>query len=194
LNGKTAMEQQPVIADTTIPANMDIKFPWDATIGISLRPSPKWNLEFDATYTDWNSFGNMTIHQQGTPPFPLQQNPNLSVKLDWKSSWIYSVGITRYFNHGWHASAGYIFDENSVPNTYYTPLAADLDRSFFSFGIGRTGKTFDFDVTYQFGYGAPYTVTGSSPSSSPGIFAGQNANGTYRFISHAIFVSAGVHF
>ncbi|HTB84263.1 MAG TPA: outer membrane protein transport protein [Candidatus Sulfotelmatobacter sp.] len=192
LSGETAIEQQPIISSTSIPARMDIKFPLDATLGFSIRPTPKWNLEFDATYTDWNSFGNVTIRQSGSPPFPVQQN--IPVKLEWQSSWMYEAGVTRYFDHGWHASAGYVFDENSVPNNYYTPLAADLDRQFFSVGIGRTGKTFDFDVTYQFGYGPAHTVTGSSPASTPGLFAGQNANGTYNFISQAIFVSAGVHF
>ena len=66
---------------------------------------------------------------------------------------MYEFGVTRYFDNGWHASAGYVFNENSVPNAYYTPLAADLDRHFFSIGAGRKGKKFDFDVAYQFGYG-----------------------------------------
>ena len=49
------------------------------------------------------------------------------------------------------------YNENSVPNTYYTPLAADMDRDFFSIGTGFTGKTFDFDLAYQFGYGPTHT-------------------------------------
>jgi long-chain fatty acid transport protein len=119
---------------------------------------------------------------------------NVPVRLDWRDSWNYEFGVTRYFDNGWHVSGGYVFSENSVPDNYYTPLAADMDRHFFSLGIGRTGKTFDFDVTYQLGYGPPHTVTGSSPSATPGFFAGQNADGTYKFISHAILVSVGYHF
>ena len=61
-------------------------------------------------------------------------------------------------------------------------------------GPGYKGKRFDFDVAYQFGYGPARTVTGSSPSSTPGLFSGQNANGTYEFISHAVMLTVGVHF
>lgn len=194
LDGETEFEQQGAFADTTLPASADIEFPWDVAFGVSVRPTPKWNFEFDADYTDWSSIGVITIHQQGTPPFPLPPNQNIPVRLDWQASWIYEFGATYYFNSGWHVSGGYMFDENSVPNTYYTPLAADMGRHFFSVGVGRSGKRFDFDITYQLGYGPDHTVTGSSPSSTPGFFSGENANGTYSFISHAVFVSLGLHF
>ena len=91
-------------------------------------------------------------------------------------------------------SAGYIYNENSVPDAYYNPLAADLDRHFFCLGAGHKGKRWDVDVTYQFGYGPSRTVSGSLPSSQPGFFAGQTADGTYGFISHAVFVTVGMHF
>lgn len=192
MDGETRFEQQPFIAPTTIPAQADFKFPLTAVFGISLRPTQKWNLEFDADYTDWSSFGTVTIRQQQTPPFPVQQN--IPVTLDWRASWMYELGVTRYFTNGWHASAGYVFNENSVPDSFYTPLAADLDRHFASVGVGHKGKTFDFDIAYQFGYGPSHTVSGSIPSSTPGQFAGQTADGTYKFISHAVLVTMGIHF
>jgi long-chain fatty acid transport protein len=102
--------------------------------------------------------------------------------------------VTRYFDHGWRVSAGYAFDENSVPDTYYSPLAADLDRHFISAGVGYRGKHFEFDVAYQFGYGPAHTVTGSQPSSTITQVTGQRADGTYDFISHAVMLTVGVHF
>ena len=82
---------------------------------------------------------------------------------------MYEFGVTRYFDDGWHVSAGYVYNQNSVPDAYYSPLAADMNRHFFSLGAGRKGKRFDFDVTYQFGYGPARTVIGSTPSSHLGI-------------------------
>jgi hypothetical protein len=69
-----------------------------------------------------------------------------------------------------------------------------LDRYFFSVGAGHKGKRFDFDIAYQFGYGPAHTVTGSTPSTIGGQIAGQTANGTYDFISHAVLVTVGLHF
>jgi long-chain fatty acid transport protein len=193
LNGHTEFEQISAhVPDTSLPAHADYTFPLTAVFGISYRPAPKWNLEFDADYTDWSSFGTTTIYQQGSPPLGGTQNP--VVTLNWQTSWMYELGVTRYFDNGWHVSAGYVYDENSVPNAYYTPLAADLDRHFFSVGAGHKGERFDFDIAYQLGYGPAHTVTGSQPSSLAGANAGENANGTYHFISQAVLVTVGMHF
>ena len=107
---------------------------------------------------------------------------------------MYELGATRYFGNGWQASAGFVYNENSVPNAYYTPLAADMNRYFFSAGTGYKGKRFNFDIAYQFGYGPTHTVTGSKPSSIPAVASGQNANGSYDFMSHAVSVSVGWRF
>jgi long-chain fatty acid transport protein len=193
LNGNTEFEQFSAgIPKSTLPAQMDLTFPLTVVCGLSYRPTLKWNLEFDADYTDWSSFGKTTIYQQGTAPLGGPQTP--PVTLDWQSSWMYEFGVTRYFDSGWHASAGYVFSENSVPNAYYTPLAADMDRHFFSVGTGFKGKKFNFDVAYQFGYGPTHTVTDSTPSSIPGKSNNQKADGKYDFISHAVSVSVGWRF
>ena len=57
MNGTTGMEQQPAFRATSLPANMDLTFPLTAVVGLSYRPTPKWNVEFDADYTDWSSIG-----------------------------------------------------------------------------------------------------------------------------------------
>ena len=191
LDGQTKIEQYPVIPTTQArSAQTDFTFPLTTVFGISYRPTPKWNLEFDADYTDWSSFGTITI-SQATKPRGINQN--IPVTLDWQASWMYEFGVTRYFDSGWHASAGFVYNENSVPDAYYTPLAADMDRYFLTAGAGYKGKRFDFDVAYQFGYGPTHTVTGSNPSTA-GQIAGQTADGNYGFISHAVLVTVGMHF
>lgn len=172
---------------TSTGATTDFQFPLKAEAGVSYRPTPQWNLEFDADYTDWSSMGTVNIQQaHGFPPLFPQ---NIGLPLQWESSWYYELGATRYFVNGWHASAGYLFNQNAVPDAHYTTVIADEDRHFFSVGVGRKGQQFDFDVAYQFGYGPDRTVSGSTPSAS-----GQTANGTYGFISHAVTVSVGWHF
>ena len=194
LNGHTGFVcPQLGIGITSRSAQMDFDFPLTAVFGISYRPTPKWNLEFNADYTDWSSVGTTTIHQESSDSYSMVP-ADIPETLNWQASWMYEFGVTRYFDNGWHASAGFVYNENSVPNDYYTPLAADLDRYFFSLGAGRKGKMFDFDVAYQLGYGPAHTVTGSNTSSISGITANQNADGTYNFISHAVMLTVGMHF
>jgi long-chain fatty acid transport protein len=191
LNGHTEVLLFPVIPTPyRSAADTRYNFPLTAVVGVSYRPTPDWNLEFNADYTDWSSFGTITIHQ-AAPNNNVQPNP--SFILDWQPSWMYAFGATRYLPNGWHVSAGYLFNENSVPDAHYTPAVADLDRHFFSLGAGRRGARLDWDVVYQFGYGPARRVTGSTPS-TVGQIAGQTADGTYEFISHAVLLTVGFRF
>ena len=194
LKGHTSIQNQVALTNFNYyplalsqTANADFPFPLKAIAGISYRPTPAWNFEFNADYTDWSRLGTVTVHQAGPVPGLLPQNVPLN--LQWESSWYYEFGATHYFDNGWTVSAGYIFNENSVPDKTYTPLVADLDRHFVSLGVGHRGERFDFDVAYQFGYGPERQVTGSAYSG-----AGQNADGKYDFISHALAVSVSWHF
>ena len=60
--------------------------------------------------------------------------------------------------------------------------------------MGRSWGGRHFDLTWQVGYGPAHTVAGSTPPSQPGRFAGQNADGTYRFRSHGLLLSCGWDF
>jgi long-chain fatty acid transport protein len=179
LNGHTYAGVGP--SSSTSKATAGFNFPLEVLGGVSYRPTPNWNLEFDTEYMDWNCLKTVTIYQS-TP------SATLPVALNWGSSWYFEWGATRYFDSHWHVSAGYIFSQHSVPNQYYTPAAADLNRHFVSFGTGYKGKRFDFDVAYQFGYGPDWVV--NNPPSSPAA----PANGTYKFLSNALAVSVGWHF
>ncbi len=124
---------------------------------------------------------------------PLIQD--IPVNLDWQASWMYEFGVTRYFDQGWQVSAGYVFNANSVPDKYYTPLAADLNRNFFSLGAGHKGRCFDFDIAYQLGFAFKRDVSGSTaPTSAITGSNGENADGRYGFSSQAIIATVGLHF
>jgi long-chain fatty acid transport protein len=192
MSGQTHFVQDSVFPQSHRSATADFNFPMTVVGGVSYRPTPKWNIELDANYTDWSSFGTVDIHQSPPPPPPMKSD--IPYHLDWQASWMYELGVTRYFDHGWQVSGGYAFNANSVPDKYYTPLVADMNRNFFSVGAGHKGKTFDFDVAYQFGYGPTRTVTGSTASSTPGQNSGQTADGKYSFNSQAVIASVGLHF
>ena len=192
MDGYTEFRQTPgPIVYEKHDARADFTFPLTAVIGVSYRPTPQWNFEVNADYTDWSSFGTIIIYQDGTIPNGIKQNPPFT--LDWRPSWIYSGGVTCFFDNQWHISAGYLFNQNSVPDANYSPLVADVDRHFVTLGVGRKGGRLDFDVSYQFGLGKAQTVTGSVPSSAAQI-QGQNADGTYDFVSHALLMTIGIRF
>ncbi len=190
--GETEILRQPVIPRQFFPAEMELDFPWTAVFGISWHPNDNWNIEYNADYTAWSSFDHTEIRQEGTLPPTVSQN--IDVNFDWEDSWIHSLGVTRQLGPDWHASLGYAFSQNSVNDTFYSPLVADLDRHFVTLGVGRRGKHWDFDVAYQYGFADERRVEGSLPGSTPSRNFGQNGDGTYDFTSHAVAISLGYRF
>ena len=166
---------------------LDLPMPYQFVLGVSYRPTPQWNLEFNYDYADWSSLHTVYIERSSaTTLLPA----TLPLTFNWESSAYYEFGVTRYLESGWHMSGGYIFNEASIPESTFTPLVTDVDKHFFSVGFGRKGKRFDFDLAYQFGYGPTKTVSGSPNS----ITVPNAADGKYEFFSHAVAVSVLVHF
>lgn len=162
-------------------ASARFRFPQHLIAGWSYRPTPAWNFEFNADWTDWDHLDTVTIKQA---------SGDLSQPFNWRSSLFYEWGATRFFSHGWRASAGYIYSENSVPDGSFNPIVPDSDRHIFSAGIGGQHKSFNWDAAYQFAYGPPRNVLGSPPSA----FTGESADGRYRFTSHAFTISLQYQF
>jgi long-chain fatty acid transport protein len=161
-------------------ANTEMPFPQNVVVGVSYRPTPNWNIEFNADYTDWSTMNMLTVNQAtGT---------TVNQPLYWKGSWYYELGVTRKLGEQWRVSAGYIYNQNSVPDTYYSPMVSDLNRQFISVGVGYEGRHFNFDFAYQFGFSESRTVSGSW------IGYPQNADGDYSFNSQALLLSLGWKF
>jgi len=168
-------------------ADARFEFPQNIVVGWSFRPTPEWNLEFNADWTDWERLNMVTLNQLTSPPVYLPFN--------WRSSWFYEWGVTRYFHNGYALSAGYIFSENSVPDASFNPTVPDSDRHIFSLGLGRKYRHFSWDAAYQLAYGPCRTVSGSPVNPNPLVPGlSESANGRYEFISHALTVSFGYSF
>ncbi|NDB77395.1 MAG: hypothetical protein EB141_17430, partial [Verrucomicrobia bacterium] len=170
--------------DGTGPANARMPLPRHVACGYSFRPTPEWNFEFNADWTEWERMNTVNFVQPvGTFPVPF----------NWRSSWFYEFGVTRKFEGGWRASAGYIFSENSVPDANFSPLVPDSDRHIFSVGVGRQQTRVNWDVGYQLAWGPGRTVTGNNlafplPANST------HADGRYTFLSHAFTAAVGFRF
>ena len=175
-----------VLADGTGPANTRLPFPRHVVLGYSFRPTPDWNFEFNADWTEWSRLTTVQFHQfSGTTAVPF----------NWRSSWFYELGVTRRFADGWRASGGYIFSENSVPDANFSPLVPDSDRHIFSLGLGRTQGRVSWDVAYQLAWGPSRGVSGNAlavpvPVAPPPA----SANGRYTFLSHGLTAAVSLGF
>ncbi len=167
------------VAATRETARMGFRFPQTVSVGYSFRPTPAWNVEVNADWTGWERL-DAALLEKGSG--------NLTLPLFWESGWIYKAGVTRELAHGYHASAGYWFAEETVPDAVFTTLVNDQALHVFSLGVGRRGERWDWDATFQYGHGPARDVAGSLPAQ------GQTADGRYELRTLAFLVSVGRRF
>jgi long-chain fatty acid transport protein len=160
-------------------ASASFDFPQSFAVGVSYRPTPKWNFEFDVDWTDWNTLNTVKLNQA---------IGSRALVFDWKSSLFYEWGVTRYFEKGFSVSGGYIYSQNSVPEKTFNPIVPDSDRHIFSVGCGQKHRRFTWDVAYQLAYGPSRSIN------NPVNADNAAANGRYEFMSHAITGSIGYQF
>ena len=165
-----------LLVDNREKASAGIKFPQNVVVGYSFRPTPKWNLEVNVDWTDWDNLNTVNLRKPGGDQ-PLVFN--------WQSSLFYEFGASYTFDGGVVASLGYIYSGNSVPNASFNPVVPDSNRHIVTAGLGKRWGHWDMDLAYQFALGQKRNVTGTPF----GI-----ADGTYEFTSHAISLSAGYNF
>jgi len=179
-NGDSSFSAGPFGSGTTGGVDANFAFPQNVVAGISFRPTPKWNFEFDADWTDWHAVKTVTI--SATPA--ALGGAAVPLPFNWESSFFYEFGATYYINDVWHVSGGYIYSENSVPDSSFNPVVPDSDRHIWSLGVGSKYKKLSWDATYQLSWGPTRTVT----------LPGGLGSSSFEFLSHAIAISVGYHF
>ena len=150
--------------------------------GIAYRPTPKWNIEFNVDWTDWDTMNTFTIDRE--------INPDLGFPLNWESSFLYNLGISYYLDNGYWLGCGYFFSENSTSERNFSPLIPDTDLHVGSVGFGGTGKRWSWAVSGQLITGAPRRVRNSVSTS----LIGETQNGDYQWFNQAINFSVGYRF
>jgi len=158
-----------------------LPFPQFAVGGVSFRPNEKWNFEFNLDWTDWDRLTTVT--------FDRSTNPDLLFPLNWRSSFLYHAGATRYLGKNWWVSAGYFFSANSTKDVSFNPLVPDTNLHVGAAGFGRKGERWDWALSSEIITGPDRVVQGSTPS----VF-GQNADGRYHFLNYSVNFSVTLKF
>ncbi len=150
--------------------------------GVSYRPTPKWNLEFNVDWTDWDSLETLIVDRSVSADLPLAFN--------WEPSLLYHFGVTRHFEKGWYASCGYFYSESSTTDLSFNPVVPDTNLHTGSIGFGRDGEKWTWAVAAQYITGPARNV--STPAVNP--FTLQSPNGSYKFENFSLNFSVGLKF
>jgi len=154
----------------------DMTFPGSLALGYGIDVTERLTLGFDFKWSANSSHDDIPLRTSNSAALL----PAPSIALNWRNSIDLGMGATYKINPVWLARAGYLFSENSMPDSTYTPAIANNDRHVFSMGMGWQGKNNSVDLTYAFVFNPGRTVTGANTAV---------LNGRYKHQWHVLSLS-----
>ncbi len=157
-------------------ADMEFMTPQRIAAGYSYRPSPGWNVEANIEWLDWEQLNSLRLSSGAL-------GGGMDIPFNWKSGFIYELGVSHISPCGWVVAAGYDFNANVQPDANFNPGVADANRHWLNAGFGKKTETHSWFLAYQFGF-SNRTVDGA-----PTNGAGESANGKYESRHNAVMFS-----
>jgi len=134
-------------------AHTSINFPQSVAGGYAFRPVKKLKLEVDIEWTNWEPLHSVVLHAPGA------SFDGTTIPFHWEDSLFYEFGAQYDIDDHWTVRAGYIYSENTVPNSTFSPSVPDSNRNVFSVGLGyAVTKRYNVDIVYQHSYSPDRTV------------------------------------
>ena len=163
-------------------ASAQIDFPQIVAVGYAFRPVKPLKLEVDVEWTNWETLNKVKLN---SPNAAISADPRATVPFNWRDSFCYEFGAQYELDAHWTARAGYIYSENSVPDSTFSPTLPDANRHVFSAGLGYGLGWMQVDVVYQYSFTPTRTVAGSPLGLSDGRWTSDG---------HAICVTSTLRF
>ena len=171
-HGHAVVKDDPTGAFSRSPAQAEIDFPQSVAAGYAFRPNKKLKLEVDIEWTNWDTLNKVKLHSSN-PAFAT--DPNSTIPFNWMDSFFYEFGVQYLLDDHWVVRGGYIYSENTVPDSTFSPSVPDADRHVFSAGLGYSTERFGVDIVYQYSLSDDRKVTNAGDPTVDGTWK-SNAN------------------
>ena len=169
-------------------ATAEINYPQSASLGYACRPTPKLKLEADAEWTDWDTLNTVRLH---SPNAAFSADPGARIPFKWESSWFLEGGAQYTLNEHWALRGGYIYSQNSVPDSTFGPTLPDAHKHVFSLGTGYTAGRINIDFVYQYTLSEDRTIRHSADTNFDG--AG-DVDGKWQSDAHTFMITSTIKF
>jgi len=189
-----AKNKDASIYTTSAGASAKINFPQQVAAGYAFRPIKRWKLEADVEWTNWETLN--TVRLRSDDPI-VTGDPRTTIAFNWLDSFFYEFGTQYDINKNWAARAGYIYSENSVPTSTFSPNLPDANRHVFSVGFGYDSKEkailfsklgLSVDLVYQYALSENRTIPAGASLASPYV------DGKWESSSHAVMMTTTLKF
>jgi long-chain fatty acid transport protein len=134
---------QPGGSLVTQTGTVEIPFPAQLSVGVTLKATEKWMLLADLQRTFWEAFDVLPLNFALLGPRPLVEN--FGNTIAWRFGTEYAVSPKAAVR------LGFITHEAAAPDETVTPNLPEGPRSEFTAGFGtRFGENLGLDLAYQY--------------------------------------------
>ncbi len=136
-----------------IPANADITMPEVINIALSQQITSKLTGLATAQWTRWDRMQAITVYNSSNGTL-LQNNT-----LDWKNSWMFSLGADYQLTDQWVLKSGVAMDQTPTQDLYRDARIPDSNRYWFTVGAGYTPvKNITLNMAYEHIFMMPQSI------------------------------------
>jgi len=161
-------------ASTT--GSAEIELPNLIGLGISYDFTEQLTAEFDWMQLGWSSYDKLVLTLNDPVGPPGDQTNTIEDDKNYEDSYSLRFGLEYRLNESWAIRAGYLRDNNAVPDAYVEPTLPENKRHLYSLGFGWKSDNFSVD-----GYGMMLTQDDREiTNSEKTILGGVPFNGMYE--------------
>ena len=119
-------------------AKATLKAPQTINLSATWEVTPKWRVSGLIHWSDWSTFKTLDISTdnlgaQGAIK-SLTGSTKVSIKNNWKDSWLFTLGTDYTINDEWTVRGGVAYEKSPVQSNYRLTIIPDMDRMWFTLG------------------------------------------------------------
>ncbi len=166
----------------------DMTLPAQFTAGVAYAFTDQLTIEAGVRWEGWSCFDSLEIEMDQAV---LNQTAQ-TIEKKWHDTWTYNIGAQYQLTDQLALSAGYLYQENAVPDDTFEPSTPDSDCHLFCLGGSYDWKR----VSLALSYGYQLNLDRDKDNDAGLASAGPEnvANGTYSGHFHLVSASLTVMF
>lgn len=136
----------------------ELPLPSNTTLGVSYRPTDRWEMSLDLQYVGWNAYDSLNVYFNEEE---LGINP-IKANKDYKNTIIARIGAQYKATDRLDVRAGLYFDQSPIRKNNYNPETPGMNKIGMSAGLSfepYQNLQFDFAFLYIQGIGRDGSYT-----------------------------------
>lgn len=171
-------------------AQTNITLPDLMQVGVSYKASDNLTMNADLDYTGWSSYDKLTVTSDTI--YYLTGTNTSTEEKQWKNTLTFRIGGQYKLSEQWKARAGFVYDQNPVPDDYFDTRVPDSDRQGITIGGGYANGAMTIDAAYMYLKFKNRTITNSLADDT--TMTTTALNGTYTSEAHIVGVTVAYKF